>query len=255
MSQQHRPTPPQPRAYIICTAPRSGSTLLCGLLSAAHAGNPGSYFHKPSRAEWRSYHRLSDTAPLGDIFAAAVTKGSKGGLFGFRLQRHSFAFFTDQLAQLHPEYDTDKARLEAAFGAIAFIHLTRTDKATQAISCVKAKQSGLWHVAPDGSEIERLAPPQKLRYDGTAIRQEYDEFLRFDADWRSWFEAQGIHPYRLTYETLSASPKAALADLLAHLGKDPSSAAQIEIPTKRLSDDTNADWAERFRADLQEHPA
>lgn len=39
---------PDYRAYVICTSPRSGSTLLCKLLAATgQAGKPKSYFHKP----------------------------------------------------------------------------------------------------------------------------------------------------------------------------------------------------------------
>ena len=36
-------------SYVLCTSPRSGSTLLCKLLAATGvAGNPDSYFHRPA---------------------------------------------------------------------------------------------------------------------------------------------------------------------------------------------------------------
>ncbi|MBT6203829.1 MAG: sulfotransferase, partial [Rhodospirillaceae bacterium] len=40
------------QSYVICTSPRSGSTLLCSLLAATGlAGNPCSHFHDPSISE------------------------------------------------------------------------------------------------------------------------------------------------------------------------------------------------------------
>ncbi|MEM7269766.1 MAG: Stf0 family sulfotransferase, partial [Pseudomonadota bacterium] len=44
-------------SYVICTSPRSGSTLLCSLLKASGvAGAPESLFHEPSVEAWRAYH-------------------------------------------------------------------------------------------------------------------------------------------------------------------------------------------------------
>lgn len=42
-------------SYVLCTSPRSGSTLLCSLLAATGlSGNPKSYFHRPSVKSWAS---------------------------------------------------------------------------------------------------------------------------------------------------------------------------------------------------------
>jgi trehalose 2-sulfotransferase len=42
----------------------------------------------------------------------------------------------------------------------------------QAVSLVKAEQSGRWHIAPEGTEIERLATPEELQYDFKWIQRE-----------------------------------------------------------------------------------
>ena len=164
-------------SYIICTSPRSGSTLLCKLLaSTGVAGKPDSHFHEPSLERWLDYYDLrpdpavSKKQRLSMIFAAAISEGSADtGIFGLRLQRHSFAFFMKQLAVLHPESDGEYGRFQAAFGRTLFVHLTRTDKVAQAVSYVKAQQTGLWHMAPDGTELERLAPPKDPVYDLSLI--------------------------------------------------------------------------------------
>ena len=48
------------KSYIICTSPRSGSTLLCKLLTNTNvAGVPNSYFHKPSLTNWKEVHGIA----------------------------------------------------------------------------------------------------------------------------------------------------------------------------------------------------
>ncbi len=155
-------------AYVICTAPRSGSTLLCTLLQATGvAGNPGSHFHEPSVASWAGDHGVTPAPDenrrdlLARVFRAAQDTGrGRTGVFGLRLQRGSFDYFAGQLALLHPGPAGDAARMQAAFGPVLFIHLTREDKLAQAVSYVMATQTGLWHRAPDGRELERLSPPR-----------------------------------------------------------------------------------------------
>lgn len=46
-------------SYVICTSPRSGSTLLCNMLAATGvAGKPKSYFHQGPITDWLSYLNL-----------------------------------------------------------------------------------------------------------------------------------------------------------------------------------------------------
>lgn len=249
--------PPKYRSYIICTAPRSGSTMLCRMLSATgHSGNPGSYFHTPSLHGWLSDYDLtreayaSDLDAVAAVFAAAKAEGEAGtGVFGFRMQRPSFAFFMEQAAALFPDADTDAGRITAAFGETLYVYLSRRDKLAQAISMVKAEQTGLWHKTADGAELERLAPPKPPVYDAQRIREKHEELAALDAEWPVWFAQQEIKPLSLTYEDLSADPQGTLAQVLAALGLDPALAAAVETPTARLSDEISQQWADQFRAE------
>ncbi|MEQ8640857.1 MAG: Stf0 family sulfotransferase [Alphaproteobacteria bacterium] len=244
------------QSYIICTSPRSGSTLLCGLLAATGtSGNPASYFHTPSIADWLARFDLSacsyatDRAALRAIFDAARVCGTAGtGMFGLRLQRHSFAFFMQQLDVLYPGRATDQARIRAAFGDTLFIYLTRHNKLDQAISLAMAQQTGLWHRAPDGTELERLAQPRDPVYARDEIAGHMAELTALDEAWQAWFAREKIEPVRITYHALSAEPTGVLADILQRLELDPSVAHRIAAPTARLADRTNRDWAERFMA-------
>lgn len=244
------------KSYIICTSPRSGSTLLCRLLAqTGRAGCPESYFHQPSLESWLVDLGLptkgypNDQARRLAAFKAALKEGAAGtGIFGLRLQRHAFGFWTEQLGFLHPDETTDAARIAATFGDTMFIHLTRENKLDQAISFVKAEQSGLWHMAPDGTEIERLSAPQKPRYDAQTIAEKIDEFTRNDTDWRAWFAREKITPLTITYDQLSDDPAGVVAGILRSLGVENHPTSQ-PIPVAKLADATNRDWAARFLAE------
>lgn len=214
------------QSYIICTSPRSGSTLLCKLLAATgKSGNPGSHFHNPSIADWKRYYGLtaedfsSERAALMAIFDAARTRGTGNtGIFGLRLQRRSYNFFMQQMDVLHPGLSSDVEHIRAGFGNTLFIHLTRGNKLEQAISLVKATQTGLWHIAPDGTELERTSDPQDPVYDANLIAQNLAELTTLDQEWNDWFTRENLEPLRVTYDTLSANPAEALAGLLDRLG-------------------------------------
>ncbi|MEO1249952.1 MAG: Stf0 family sulfotransferase [Pseudomonadota bacterium] len=245
-------------SYVICTSPRSGSTLLCDLLTQTDvAGRPNSHFHRPSIDAWLDTYKLerdadkSERVVLGEIFQHAIERGTGGtGLFGLRLQRHSFDFFSEKLAVLHPGHPSDVDRFQAAFGRTLFIHLKRDDKVEQAISHVKAEQTGLWHVAPDGTEIERNAAPKEPVYDSEAIRARFDEASALDRQWEDWFSTEGIEPLRVSYHDLASDPPATLRRILEKLGLNGEAATGVEPGVAKLADKTSNDWARRFRSEL-----
>ena len=244
----------RPRAYMICTTPRSGSTLLCRMLAATGvAGSPDSHFHAPSLDGWLEAYGLDDRGfasrreALRAVFDAAVARGrGGGGPFGLRMQGASFPHFVERLRRLHPEGTGDAARIEAAFGPTLHVHLTRADRLGQAISRLRAEQTGLWHRAADGRELERLAPPAPPRFDRAAIAWRMAEARALDGAWRAWFAAQGIRPLRIPYDALARDPGGVVARLLAALGLDPAAARGIDPPTARLADDVSAAWRRRF---------
>lgn len=221
---------------------------MCKLLeNSGAAGVPASYFHQSSLTDWATGVGTPAETPLPSVMDRIKVQGrGSGALFGLRLQRHSFAFFCKQLEVLQPNHPTDAARLQAEFGSVRFIHLTREDKIEQAVSFVKAEQNGLWHKAPDGREIERLAPHSTPIFDAEAIETKHAEFLAADAAWRAWFDAQSIAPLTITYSALAANPRDILSQVLQDLGCPAQAAQNIEVPTARLADETSREWIKRF---------
>lgn len=245
------------KSYVICTSPRSGSTMLCKMLEATNvAGNPGSHFHVPSFDHWLNKYDLksddfcSRKEALEAVLTAAISHGTGNtDVFGLRLQRGSFAFFIEQLRFLYPQGQTDVDRIKFAFGTTHFIYLTRQDKLDQAISYIRAQQSGLWHRRADGSELERLEASRNQGFDRVAIKEQMEEFAVYDREWRAWFHEQSIDPIEITYETFANNPQKALREILKALGKDAGIADQVQTQTAKLADNINKHWREKFEAE------
>jgi LPS sulfotransferase NodH len=251
------PAGPALSAYVLCATPRSGSTLLCETLAATGvAGRPNSFFRPADILAWADSwaipHPDGPEAPDFDraFLAAARREGEAGtGVFGLRLMWDSLAEASRRLNRaLGREMDVAEA-LEAAFGPVLFVHLSREDRVAQAVSRLRAEQSGLWHLAADGSVLEGAAEPRATAYDGARIAQLVRELADAEDGWDRFFRDRDLHPLRLTYEGLAARPAAAVALVLAALGLDPTGAADIGPATSRLPPAEGQAWVERFRRD------
>ncbi|WP_292643059.1 Stf0 family sulfotransferase [Mesorhizobium sp.] len=241
--------------YIICGTPRTGSTLLCKLLASTKtAGDPHSFYRRQDVAEWAEEWKLPDRNTMSELefnvayLNAAIGAGKDGtGIFGLRLMRENLDELSAILDRIFPQLPSDRARLEKAFGRILYIHLSREDKLAQAVSLIKAEQTGLWHIAPDGTEIERVAPPKEPQYDFERIQREVTELEAYDAAWNIWFAEQGITPLRVGYERLSSNPATMLLSICKALGVQAPDAEDVRPGVAKLSDDTSLDWMRRYR--------
>ncbi|RJT40972.1 Stf0 sulfotransferase [Mesorhizobium waimense] len=243
--------------YIICGTPRTGSTLLCNLLASTRtAGNPHSFYRRQDISAWAEDWKLPGRDTMSELefnaayLDAAIAAGKDGtGIFGLRLMRENLDELSAILDQIFPQLPSDKARFERAFGHILYIHLSRENKLAQAISLVKAEQTGLWHIAPDGTEIERVAPPKEPQYDFERIKRAVAELEAYDAAWNTWFAEQGVGPLRQGYERLSADPAATLLGICEALGIQPPNAEGVRPGVAKLADETSLDWMRRYRSD------
>lgn len=245
------------RGYIICTTPRSGSTLLCTMLAATgRAGCPDSFYHECDvMREWAAEWHLPDDGATSHAdrersYLRAVVAAGRGGtpLFAMRLQQAYLAPLAELLGLLYPGLPSDADRLAQAFGDIRYVHLTRDDKVAQAVSLVRARQSGLWHRATDGTERERSAPPRELRYDHAAIAREVAIQTRADQAWIGWFERYRIQPLRITYEAFVRDPASTVVRLCEALGVEPPAAPLIAPGLARLADAISVEWIARYRS-------
>lgn len=243
-----------PQAYLLCATPRSGSTLLCEMLAMCQvAGWPNSFFREPSIGHWAERWQLDvsggfESAAFNRAYLAALKRqGENGtGVFGLRIMWSNVGDATRRLVLAQGGKADFVTQVTAAFGAPLYIHLSRGDKVAQAISLLKAQQSGLWHLKADGSIFEGTDQPAAPQFDRARLAALVAEFEADDQSWRDFFATHGITPLRLTYEGVTADPQAALGQILSALGRDPAIAQTIPTPTKKIGDASNADWAARF---------
>lgn len=239
--------------YIICATPRSGSTLLCDLLTAAGAGEPRSYFRVEDVHRWSTRWDLPSTATDAAYLDAARHAGTAAtGIFGLRLMWNSLAPLCDRLRRVQDGDLPCAARLEQAFGPLRYIHLSRHDRIAQAVSLVRATQSGLWHIHADGTERQRVAPGGALHYDPARLGEAKAALDTDEQAWNDFFATQGIEPLRLTYEALIADPRRTLDTTLTALGLGTSHTRTIDITTGRMADATSIAWVTRFRREANQ---
>ena len=245
---------PPLRSVLLCTTPRSGSTLLCTLLCEADvAGRPESWFRKEDRAEFATGWGLPPDPDFADYLAAAIRAGqSPNGTFGLRMMANNLTGLVADLADLHGTAP-DPALLHLAFGDVRYVRLKRRDTVAQAVSLTRAEASGLWHRNSDGSPRELFGvAPKPVTYDAIVIAAYLAEIEALKSQWDRWFDTHSITPAFLTYETLSADPSAAVRKLLDDLGE--STANPVRPGTAKLADAVSADWISRFRRETGHPP-
>lgn len=254
--------PGQAEAYLICATPRTGSSLLCGLLeSTGVAGHPESYFRAPDEPSWAARWGISTpggTFRFADYLAAAVAAGRTGnGVFAARIMWGTMGEVTDRLAQLHPGLTgTDGELLDQAFGATRYVYLRRGNVLAQAVSWLRAEQANVWfettQARPEPGQEPGREPWPEPRFDSGRIHDLIQMIEEHNAAWQEWFRPAGTQPYLVQYEDLDADPAGTTRGILGFLGLDLPPNREIRVQHRRLADDLNAEWIRRYQAGARE---
>ncbi|MEU5941446.1 Stf0 family sulfotransferase [Micromonospora sp. NPDC047548] len=256
-----RSGPDRVDSYLVCATPRTGSSLLLGLLaSTGVAGRPQAYFRAPDEPLWAERWGIA-RSPDGsvdyrDYLAAAQAAGRTGnGVFGAKLMWGTLDELVDRLTTVHPDLaGADRGLLERAFGRTRFVYLHRDDVVAQAVSWLRAEQTGTWYVGGDGEISGRGgggggAPT----FDADGIQRLVEVIGRHDAAWRTWFAASGVRPYVVSYEELDADMVGVTHAVLDFLGLALPDGAAVVARHQRQADDVNREWIRRYRA-VSERP-
>jgi trehalose 2-sulfotransferase len=244
------PAPQRTDSYLICATPRTGSSLLCGLLdSTGVAGHPESWFRRQDELEFAARWGIADasegTFGYPDYFRAAAAAGSTAnGVFAARIMWGTIDEVTAHLAPVYPGHaGSAVGLLSAAFGRTRFVYLRRGDVVAQAVSLLRAEQTGVWFETAD----ERHEPTAEPGFDFGQARDLVRQIENENAAWEAWFTAERIQPYRVLYEELDADPVGIAAGVLSFLGLDLPPGREITVRHKRLADGLNARWIESYR--------
>jgi trehalose 2-sulfotransferase len=238
-------------SYLICATPRTGSTLLCGLLaSTTVAGRPESYFRQPdehSRASQWGITRADGSFDYGDYVRGALAAGrTANGVFAARLMWGTLDEVTDKLGAVHRDRGArDIDLLTRAFGDTRFVHLHREDVVAQAVSWLRAEQTNVWaHTI----EREPTASQPEPHFDLGALEEFCRTINEHNAAWQHWFTSNGIEPYSVRYEDLERDPVDVTRGILDFLGLELPPRASIQAHYRRQADQLSAQWIKRYRA-------
>ena len=187
------------RSYILCTTPRSGSTLVCQALKATGvAGRPEEYFEalrktgRPRRPE-QYFNSVGDQSILDHLGERSVADDPQprsplwsrtaydrylewamevgttpNGVFAAKLMWGYFGDFVGLLRNVPRYSDLRLAELlPTVFPELTFVRVVRANKIRQAVSLWKAVQTAAWREEErpadslDGSPDDPDSPPYK----------------------------------------------------------------------------------------------
>ena len=224
--------PTEPRvSYMVCSIPRSGSSLLCELLANTDvAGAPAEFFH-PDKMEVLQEQWGTDTLD-GYMRELLARKTSPNGVFG--LKTH--------WGQYKPLFGESDPR--ALLPQLRLVLITRRDRLRQSISWVRALQTRKW-ANHDRPMVERPAV-----FDSDHIGRKLARIEREEQVWESFFERHGIEPQRVVYEDFIEAQEETVRGILETLGIEVPADLHIPPPVlDRQADELSDEWVQRYRAE------
>jgi LPS sulfotransferase NodH len=232
------------KVIFICTLPRTGSSLLSAdMRSTVALGEPREYFNINRMARLREKWSL----PVDDLdaYIAALKKRtvSPNGVVGVKLM-------VAQLRRLKGEghFGDHPAPLRALverFGSdVMIVKLLRRDKLRQAISLVKARQTGKWGVLRDGEG--------EPTYESEDIDRAILDLAIWEALWQREIEASGFDlDLDLAYEDIVVRRDETLLDIARWVGLDDPEGVvgdrdREDVKLQRQSNDVTEEWIDRY---------
>jgi LPS sulfotransferase NodH len=268
-------------SYLICTTPRSGSTLLCELLEETGvAGRPDEYFQQlratgmpmtprdylegvaadvvpPSCDAHGKVEEFSAYDPRRftdfEQYVAWVRRRATtpNGVFAAKIMWPYMAGLVDGLSTIprHRGTEAPHELLADAFPGLRHVWLRRLDKVRQAVSLWRAIQTWSWRQdATQGCEQARTVT---LRYSFDAIDHLRRRLIASDRAWEIYFDATQLEPLTLTYENFVPRMHETVEQLLDHVGVTCLPGEHYCAPrTARQSDEVSEQWVAEFRAEF-----
>lgn len=220
--------------YAICSTPRTGGTMLGSLLRGTGVlGSPFEFLHPRQFSDWEKHAAAEGS---GDVIEFIERRrASPNGCFGIKLD---YGHLTTAVAVLGGRQLIESYR---------FILLRRRDVLGQAISCVRAEQTGAWHSAKRESAVPR--------YDRAAIARRLQSIVRQTANWQRFLAEIGKRPLELCYEDCVENPAKAVRNVAEFVGVDlPEDPLSGDDPTRPAIQRTsiNDEWRERFIGEMRQ---
>jgi len=224
--------------YIIVAQARTGSTMLADRLRLAGLGTPYEYLHpQMMNLLW---HRLGPKSARIDLQEymdiVRLNRTTTDGVFGIK------CLYTQLLRQL----GKPTAIREFILSFDRILLLNRRNKLAQAISAVRAEQTGRWTsqlASTDGAQAT---------YDPLAVSERIHRFIAQDRELAAMKLAEARTVLRFTYEELTNSPNQIWANIERFLGANPGSLSVATAVLQRQRDTLSKNWEQQYLAFLKD---
>jgi LPS sulfotransferase NodH len=241
-------------SYLVCTEPRSGSTLLCdALASTGIAGRPDEYFvpgSSDAESYWMRRLRIIDEADYVDAVIREATTPNR--VFGVKVHWAQAEVFRSRLVAslAHVRPDLRNAPfdrlLREKLGATRYVWLRRRNKVAQGISYYRALETAVWRSAK-GRGDQESALARTLDFDFAKIDRAIALVHDWDWGWDDYFHRHRVAPLMLVYEDMVANFELTVRGVLKFLGLPYEDAVIAAPDLERQADDRSRDWEQRYR--------
>ena len=247
--------------YVICTAPRTGSTLLSEALSSTNrAGKPNEFFDIYDHNEqfWKRKLGIEGQVDYFDRTVAAAT--TSNGVYGVKLLWHQMPAMLAKLkasvpVETEPSADEPSLHrlLSDKLGNPRYIWLRRQNKLAQAISYYRASRTGLWR-SVDVRSGPRDVADRELPFDADAIAAYLKVVNDFDLAWHAYFQRHRVKVLMIVYENFVKAYEPTVGQVLDFLDIDRTGAIVAPPRLERQSDPRSEEWEQRFLALRRDTP-
>lgn len=223
------------KSYLICSAPRTGSTLISSMLmDTGLAGQPFEFIHELSVREF--FARVGRPLQI-DEYANFLKERrcSRNGVFGIKAQYEQLLWMTHDV-EFHKKFIGCFDR---------FVVIYRKDVLAQAISHYRAALTGVWHEA---AELNISADAGGAgEYDPSEIAKYIAQNIWQPEAWRRLLRMCGAEWIEIAYEDLVQDPILALIRVMKYIGIDVDALPNPPGPRlRRQSDGISREWEGRF---------
>jgi LPS sulfotransferase NodH len=269
------PAPRPAVSYLLCSTPRTGSSLLCDALRATGvAGRPEEYFQFRARTgqprrPLEYFEGVDDPEVLGilgprsqnvedeerydpsrfrryeDYLAWAIVEATTpNGVLGAKVMWGYFNGFVTGLRWAVPgRQKLPVCELApSVFPNLHSVFVTRRDKVRQAVSLWKAIQTWSWSTEQRGPESHPLV------YSEAAIDHLIRDIHEHESGWRAYFRSCGVRPLTVIYEDFVERYGETIREILRYVGVGAATELEIAPPRRRQqADELSEEWIDRYR--------
>ena len=236
-----------PQSVVICSTPRSGSTYISQTLaSGKRLGKPEEWFQDTTIEERKRTYGMAPSVELQD-YLRALTERERGpnGIFSMKIMWDTLVPLLNRLRSID-QADSEKsdiALFESYFPNPRYILITRENKLRQAISYVKAQQSGIWEFRGKKHSYDEKLP----QFDYLRIEEARKMLVEHQDEWLLFFNRAGRGFLEIRYESFLDHQEEIVRDVEGFLGLDLDvNPKESKLSLLVMHDSVNADWEERY---------